>query len=144
MTPYVATKIPTEHLKLWRSLDHVIGRLPDLDLGRDQKGEPIILSCHMLARAIGKVFGLRVIDGEFGRGFAHSWLVTADGRWIVDPYPVGIVGGPLIVDATGAHMPGSTLYNKRGKVCKRLLFSSPEFRRSVRLITTEIRKITQT
>jgi len=144
MTPYVATKIPTQHLQLWRRLDHVIARLPDLDLGLDQKGEPIALSCHMLARAIGRVFRLKVVDGEFVRGFAHSWLLTNDKRWIVDPYPVGIIGGPLIVDATGAHMPGAVLYKKRSKICKLLLFSSPEFRRAVNLIAAHIRQIIQT
>ncbi len=141
MTPYIATKIPTEYFQLWRRLDHVIARLPDLDLGRDQQGEPIVLSCHMLARALGRTFKLKVVDGEFGRGFSHSWLMTGDQRWVIDPYPVGTMGGPLIVDATGAHMPGSALYRKRRKICKVLAFSSPEFRRSVNSIAAEVRKI---
>jgi hypothetical protein len=141
MTPYIAKIMPTKYLMLWRCLDNIIARLPDLDLGRDAKGEKIVLSCHMLARAIGRTLKLKVIDGEFGNGFAHSWLVTNDSQLIIDPYPVGIFGGPLIVDATFANAPGRTLYTEKRKICKQLAFSSPEFRRSVQLIFTEIQKI---
>jgi hypothetical protein len=141
MTPYLALKIPNEYLHLHDAINRVIARLPDLDLGRDEKGDKIVLSCHMLARAIGKVFRLKVVDGHFAGRFAHSWLMTDDLMWIIDLYPVGIMPLPLIVDAGGAFTPGHILYKKRRKFCKLLSFSSIEFRRSVKLLVREIRKL---
>jgi len=141
MTPHAAKYAPSEYLELLGRINFAVSRLPDLDLGQDRRGKPIVLSCHMLTRAIGKIFGLTVVDGYFNRGFSHSWLLTKDQCWLFDVYPVGIIGGPFLVDASSVLSPGRIVYQRHGRMCKILPFSSPEFRRSVRRITKEIRKI---
>ncbi len=54
------------------------------------------LRCHEVARIVGQLFDLRVVDGNFG-GVEHSWLLLRDTfvvggttyRTILDPYAVG-------------------------------------------------------
>lgn len=142
MTPYAQTKLSAENLKLFHRVTDVVHDLPDLDLGTvGEESKPVLMSCHILARAIGGYFDLKIVDGEFIVGFSHSWLLTPDGRWVLDVYPCGMVGGPLIVDASAKHLPGQILY-KPGKVkAKQLGFSSPEFKSAVRL-TKKAVKIT--
>lgn len=61
--------------------------MKDPDLGHDEDGMPITLSCHMLARAVASVFDLRVCDGYFGpESYDHSWVLTPQGQ-IIDTYP---------------------------------------------------------
>ncbi len=68
----------------------------------DSRGGPVLVSCHILVRALAPLFPvLRAIDGRF-LAADHSWffLMAADhSRWIIDVYPVGIAAsGPLVVD----------------------------------------------
>ena len=50
--------------------------------------------CHELARAVGKMLGLEVVDGKYG-AVDHSWLVTRRGAeevqtmTVLDVYAVG-------------------------------------------------------
>ena len=104
MTPYVLKYLPKEDLKVFEEVRQAIIALPDVDLGNDEKGRQIILSCHILARAVAKVFSLEYSDGYFShdRSYQHSWVLTKN-RNIIDVYPVGIVGGPFLVDATSCY-----------------------------------------
>jgi hypothetical protein len=134
MTPYAQTKLSQENHQIFRKVEAVVHNLPDIDLGTfGEKKKPVLMSCHILARAVGGCFGLKVVDGEYIVGFSHSWLLTPDGRWVIDVYPCATVGGPIIVDASAAFLPGKILY-KEGKVKAKLLpFTSPEFKNAVRL-----------
>jgi len=70
----------------------------DEDYGKDNDGRPVVLSCHIVARAIAEVVGkeVKVVDGIYFPDFEHSWLKTKEGN-IMDVYPVGTVGGPIFV-----------------------------------------------
>jgi hypothetical protein len=118
-----------------RRVQKAVTVLPDLDFGHDEAGRKIVLSCHILARAVGKAFGLRHVDGYFYPNFQHSWLTTDAGN-VIDVYPVGILGGPILV--AGPATPAGWLYEK-----KRVLRGQtkmPSFRQTVRIVAAELRK----
>lgn len=141
MAPYVQQYVSSEEQTTFNQIREVLGLLPDIDLGADEKGERIVLSCHMLARAVSKVFHLKVADGFFARFYDHSWLVTPRGH-IVDVYPVGILGGPILVDGSGVLSPGRHLYKKKDpRRFAKGQFSKNSFRRSVRRITKALTDI---
>lgn len=62
------------------------------------------VTCHALARMLVKLprFAGRFVvrDGSFlKRGYCHSWLEYRDNpRWIIEAYPIAVVGGPIVVD----------------------------------------------
>jgi hypothetical protein len=144
MTPFITRYASEEILQLFNRIRKIIIELPDLDFGKDLHGERVLLSCHMLARAVGRVLNLSWTDGLYAELYAHSWLHTPDHNWIVDCYPIRTVGGPLLIDASSNWLaPGHALYvaAPHHKLGKNILFSSNEFRRSVRLLEREIRKI---
>ena len=134
MTPHVATLVPPDVHALFGKIYGAVSRLPDLDLGTDRRGTPVPISCHALARAAARVFALPYVDGLFLGRFSHSWLRTPDRKWIIDCYPVGILAGPLLVDAAGGLSPGALLYKPvhARRVSKDLPFAAPPFRRAVR------------
>lgn len=98
----------------------------------------MVLSCHILVRAAAKVYNLKYQDGFFPAiGFEHSWLLTPTGN-VIDVYPVGIVGGPIMIDPTVGHLiylPKSI----RSISCGR--FSQPWFRKAVTKVTAMLREI---
>jgi len=94
--PYVLKFIPNEDIGLFEKIKNAINSLPDLDLGKDEDGLPVILSCHILCRAIANVFDLKCVDGYFHSNVQHSWVLTTN-KNIIDVYPVGIFGGPILV-----------------------------------------------
>jgi len=53
-------------------------------------------SCHEAAGEVAQNFGLTPVRGVWLCGFEHSWCLTKHGN-VIDPYPVGTVGGPLLV-----------------------------------------------
>lgn len=118
---------------LFGQIKDVAISLPDIYLGRDYHGKKIIISCHMMARAFGRVFCLKVVDGFFSGPFCHSWLLTSNGKFIIDVYPVLMLGGPILVSNKDAWDLGARLYKPahHSKIVKAMAFSSPEFRRSV-------------
>jgi hypothetical protein len=143
MTPYVKQFVPDEEERLLYTIKRSITALPDIDLGRDEEAKSVVLSCHILARAVAKVFKLKYVDGYFYPNFEHSWLLTPNGH-IIDVYPVAILGGPLLMDGS-RHSPASRYYIK----CARQKFSrgrfgKVSFRRSVRRITNELVRISST
>lgn len=144
MTPYIARCISFQNKELFVKIQFIVRHLPDLDLGIDEKGREVLLSCHMIARAIGKVLGLQYVDGVFCQNYAHSWLLSPDQKCIIDCYPVGMLGGPLLINAQGLWYqasPGRKLYRPSKKIGKNILFGSTAFRRSVRRLEREIKQI---
>ncbi len=128
MKPYVLRFISKADLELFEKIKIAVNKLPDIDLGKDEEGKEIILSCHILARAIAKLFSLKFIDGYFYPNYNHTWLLTPDGN-IIDVYPIAVVGGPILVENSFSS-PVRWLYKKKN-ICDRL-FSRRSFRRSVK------------
>ena len=78
-------------------------RLPTIE-----NEEPV--SCHHLAEAFARHFSLKRLTGHFAKVYQHSWLVTENGN-VLDVYPVGIEGGPILVESkAGWQSPGRQLY----------------------------------
>lgn len=135
--------MPPKEIMLFRRIEMIIDALPDIiDLG-EKNGEPIIMSCHMLARAASKVFNLKYVDGHYHLDhFAHSWLVTPMGN-IIDLYPVATIGGPLLVLCCREFLtPGRQFYVPRSArfTSKGIGFGQPWFRRAVRILIRELKK----
>jgi hypothetical protein len=122
MKPFVLSLIPKGDIELLEKVRRMIQAFPDeIDLGNDLEGKPIVLSCHILANALGKVLGLDVVDGYFRPHYNHSWLKTPNGH-IIDVYPVGILGGPFLVEQTASFLsPGRHLYQPDMSVWERMV-----------------------
>lgn len=155
MTPFYDAQLSEENRRLFNEVRRLVTALPDLDLGTTPPGSlsrelygsgRVVLSCHMLARALAKVLKLKCVDGHYAKAYAHSWLLTPDGDWIIDAYPVGMIGGPVLVQRRYNYRggPGNLLYVPGRNICKVLPFGSPEFRRAVCLLTEELRKLAVT
>ncbi len=140
MTPYATRHIPKESLDLFNQIRTAITAMKDPDLGWNEDGNRITLSCHMLARAVAAVFGLRVCDGYFSNElYDHSWVLTPQGQ-IIDTYPIGGIGGPIMFD-NGRYSPCSRLYTEHpARKISRRRFSKPSFRRSVRRIIKSLKE----
>ena len=134
MKAYVKKLIPREDLDLFHAVKKSIKKLPDLNLGRNKNGEDIILSCHMLARAVAQRYPeLKVVDGFFYPNFNHSWCVTNEGN-IIDVYPVAIIGGPFLISGDSCS-PAHWLYVEKDiKNRTQLSFSDELFEEAVRKI----------
>lgn len=84
-----------EALRILEQATFAVSLLPD---GED-------LRCHEVARAVGSVLSLRVVDGKFGP-VEHSWcsLVDMTGsvsqQFILDVYAVGRLPVVQLLDAT--------------------------------------------
>ena len=111
MNPYVVTMISNEDYKLFEKIEKIVQEMPDIDFS-EQKRESrrkVLLSCHMIARALATFFPLQYHDGYCG-DCEHSWLTTKTGN-IIDAYPVGIMGGPILIPTGYAH-PFERLYKE--------------------------------
>lgn len=97
MKPYALSLVRPEVLATFERIKKAIMAMPDVDLGIDEQGEKILLSCHVLARAITHLFPVRICDGFFCGNYQHSWVETNTGE-LIDVYPVGIIGGPIMFD----------------------------------------------
>lgn len=140
MTPYVVNLIRQEDISLFNRISDTIRKLPDLDLGVDEAGKNITLSCHMLARATAKVFSLCCVDGHFYPHYQHSWVVTENEN-VIDVYPVGILGGPILVDGNMIYAPSKFLYlRKPTPTISQGRFSKQLFRRCVRHIAQALKE----
>lgn len=94
MTPHMRQFVSCESIELFLSIKETVERMPDLELGMDEDGKTITLSCHILARAIAKLFPVVVVDGYFASVYQHSW-VNVSKELLIDAYPVGALGGPI-------------------------------------------------
>lgn len=144
MKPWVTCRIEPQEVSMFQTIEQVVQRLPDnLDEGRlglHQNSKPVVLSCHIIARALAKVYGLRYQDGYFCGKYQHSWLVMPSGN-IVDPYPVGALGGPIMVDGASCS-PWPDLYTPCS--ARRISighFSRPWFRNAVRKLIRILRRL---
>ena len=135
MRAYVEAIAPPVLVGFRGRLSRALARFPDdLDLGTNDDGEKIIVSCHMLARAVATIVKqprMAVVDGLFGTGY-HSWLLFEDYvDWLLDVYPIAVWPGPLLVSWRfsvwrKAYLPGRDFK----------LREPPEaFERCVRLVT---------
>ncbi len=141
MTPHVTGYIPREERDLFERIVHIVRELPDIDLGTDEKGRAVPMSCHIITRALGQVFFLQYKDGYFCDRYCHTWLLTPAGH-IIDPYPVATLGGPILMEALQVLSPAHRLYKtKNGRDISRGVFSTPWFRRSVERTVRAIRLI---
>lgn len=98
MKPIVLQGVAKEDLAIFRKIEAAMEVLPEIDLGKDENGYPVLVSCHMLCRAFAVVFPqLKCADGYFyKKGYEHSWLETPNGC-IIDVYPIAVLGGPILV-----------------------------------------------
>jgi len=108
--------------------------MPEVDLGKDDEGKKVIVSCHMITRALARFFPVRYRDGYFGEFNQHSWLITKNGL-IIDPYPVAVVGGPMLID-TRYMTPWRSLYHE-GSFSR---LSNPTFLRQVDKVFEVVRQ----
>lgn len=96
---YAESQIPREEQKLFAEIRKCIANLPnEFDLGNNEGGERLELSCHILARAVALLFNLKYVDGKHLDLVEHSWVETPTGN-IIDVYPVGALGGPQLIAA---------------------------------------------
>lgn len=96
MRPLALELVPPADVELLERIRAVVQAMPDVDLGSKEDGEKILLSCHMVARALAEYFPVSCVDGEFVCGFMHSWLLTPEGN-VIDPYPILVLGGPYLM-----------------------------------------------
>ena len=135
MKPYALKVIPPEDVFLFGKIKKAIEDLPHVNLGRDEKGREIELSCHMLARAVAKFFPVRVRDGFYANMLPHSWVVTENGH-LIDIYPMATIGGPILIDGSpGA--PSRKLYRSAPRSYNGE-FGKAWFVRSARLVKKEL------
>lgn len=110
---FVLRHIPKKDVDLFRKIERVLGELPDTDLGQDKKGNPVLVSCHMLARAIAKAFpGCKARDGLFMQRWEHSWVALPEFSTL-DPYPIALLGGPILFPPREPSLPWFYLYSER-------------------------------
>jgi len=70
------------------------------------------VSCYQVAEAFARHFNLPRVTGYFGEIYEHSWLIAPGGN-ILDVYPVGVLGGPVLVACVEhEHCPGRVLYKE--------------------------------
>lgn len=83
MRGYAATEMfERAEVRLWERATVLVERVP----------EDWEVRCHELARAVGRLLDLDVVDGKFG-AVEHSWLVLPP-RHVLDVYTPGVV--PLV------------------------------------------------
>lgn len=139
--PYVEGHIPQNWLVLFLKLKEMLNKLPEINLGKDKKGVQIVLSCHILCRAIARVVkDVSVVDGTYGLRWSHSWLVTKDRQWVIDAYPPGMMDAPILIDASFALAPGKILYKEEPVRAKKINFTAKSFKRAVTMVARELRK----
>lgn len=144
MRPWVERRLEPQEMAVFHRIVRAVEQLPDDinsgALGVNDSGRTVTLTCHILARAAAKVYGLQHQDGFFYNGCDHSWLVTPAGQ-IIDVYPVGMLGGPIMVDHSPAS-PWYHLYTSRSARCiSDHRFSKPWFRKAVRRVITILRRL---
>jgi len=104
MIPYVMKDISEDDIVLFEKIKRVVEEIPDVDLGNK-----VLVSCHMITRALAKFFSIEYKDGLFHKGWQHSWLVTKN-DCIIDPYPWVTTSGPIMVYIGAILSPWRSLY----------------------------------
>ena len=124
MITHAEEVIEESDLKIFKSIKEKLSKIDKFPIKTE------LLTCHMLAHAVAEVYDLKVVDGFWRSGYNHSWIET-DYLNVIDVYPVGMVGGPVLLDhiVTGGqfyYTPDN--FELIGDV------SSTEFRESVEII----------
>jgi hypothetical protein len=91
MTPYAISSgyIPQPLLDIFHIMRTAFEKLPDF--------EDEVITCHALCTAFAKRYDLTCVDGYFGTGNEHSWLIKEEHpKVIIDMYPIG-GASPFIV-----------------------------------------------
>lgn len=139
MDPFVMRDVPRDAHDLFKRIRRTVRRMPDIDLGRNDRGERVLVSCHMVCRALAGNFGIECRDGYFGDGaWTHSWLLT-DAGLIIDPYPWAMVGGPVMVHLGGCS-PWRSLY-READLSEHFGRLKPAFDRHVETVTEAVRRV---
>lgn len=137
MTPYAATRIPAADQELYSQVRNAVLDLPDNLLDRNQN--PIEITCHMLARAVGYAFKLKWHDGYFvSPSHKHSWLTTPHNN-IIDVYPIALIGGPVMMD-TQCWLSVQMYVGLPLKTVSGTRFNDPLFRQHVAILHHELKK----
>ncbi len=105
-----------------------VRKVPEMELPSGKN-----LSCHIVCRLLTKLTGLEYRDGYFDERFEHSWLVLD--RYIVDPYPIGLLEGPIIFE-TEYGLPWRRLYQEE----ELEVTVTEEFRRDLEFCTSKCLK----
>lgn len=142
MTPWVAQYIPIEDQGLFFEIREIVEHMKDVPLGTDEEGEEIIFSCHILCRALIRLYpSLRVEDGFFRTGLSHSWLVTPR-KTIMDFYVPGAIGCLAIPAKREGYLEVFySMYEKNGLAEMYTVFSSWSFDRAVGLVERALRAV---
>ncbi|SRR3989338_8930933 len=132
MTPWVSEYIPPEDKKLFIEIRVRVEAMPDIEYERDEEGICIVLSCHILCRALANIYPeARVEDGYFRVGLCHSWLVTKHNS-IIDPYVPGAIGVLILPSPRREfHDVWYSMYSKKGLIEMKEIFESWSFARAV-------------
>jgi len=142
MMPWCERIIEQEDRKLFKKIKKLINRLPDMTFRFDQSGSEIIISCHLLARAVYAVWPeefIGVRTGYFMDYFDHSWLITARGN-VLDIYPVGCLGGPLLYSGLESS-PVFLMYRENGGVKITNGISEEKFNSCLKTLVQKIKEI---
>ncbi|MES2749004.1 MAG: hypothetical protein V4606_01255 [Patescibacteria group bacterium] len=138
MRPHIANEVPESIWELFKTVRNIIERLPPkietdaylfgLKIPRDIAVGEVVPSCHQITRALAEHFPVIVHDGgvlhinKTGEQchLDHSWLTVSgqDPKWIIDPWPLGVVSGPALfmqgyafdfqeVDTSSSRLPNS-------------------------------------
>ncbi len=138
MTPYAVRYISEKDRVLFEKIKDAVEKMEDPELGIDENGDEILLSCHILARAVAEIFPIRFKDGYFADCFQHSWVETDEGH-LIDLYPVACLGGPIMIEGKTGCSPKRRIYKEKD-LLERDLISSGSFNRSVELTIDALRK----
>lgn len=138
MQPYAARYISQNDIELLEKVRLLFENLPEIDLGQDGRGERIIVSCHSLARAVNPFFPVTYVYGIYATLYQHSWLTTRSGA-VIDIYPVGCVGGPVLV-ATEVYKLSRLYEPRKLPLRKRFSQESRELARQVTVIRRAVRQ----
>ncbi len=132
----------SEEVALFRLIEHLMHEMPEVDLGVDRQGHKILVSCHMICRALAQLFPqLECQYGYFTRkGIEHSWL-TLGRDFIIDAYPFAMLGGPIMVDCRYFTTPWQSLYLPAGDRFSCL--SDPDFQKHVERVIKTMRSLSQ-
>lgn len=142
MTPWAAQYIPVKDQELFFEIRKIVEQMKDMPLGTDEEGEEIILSCHILCRALVRLYPqLRAEDGFFRTGLLHSWLVTPQGT-IMDFYVPGAIGCLAIpAKREGFLEVFYSMYERNGLAEMYTVFSSWSFDHAVGHVERALRAV---
>ena len=110
MKPYATFQASKETLDLFENIKKIFAKFSELKLADEEKGKKILASSHIMTRALAKFFSIDYKEGHFGLFYDHSWL-TPEHNVIIDPYPVGLTGGSVLL-VNESTRPGSSLYEE--------------------------------